>query len=152
MRCAALVLLLIAFPAAPGAARAQLAADTTLSWRGYARTAMCRVRIYAVPAEPDERAHVVVLTELAENRGPSIVADASYLAERVGRRFGVAPAEAYWIFHWGAFSYAGAAPAPRKELFLRATFSRTQSGRLGSPYWRVITEDELREMTDRQFR
>lgn len=140
---------LLALTARPAAA--QLAADTSFSWRGYARTATCRVRVIDVPAEPDERPHVVVLTELATNEGPSIVADARYLAERVGRRFGVDPARAYWVFHWGAFSYAGAAPSPDKELFLRATFRRTQSGALGSPYWRVVSADEVRTLTDRHF-
>jgi hypothetical protein len=47
--------------------------------------------------------------------------------------------------------YAGAS-AQQKDLFLRVTFRRTESGRVSSPYWRVISRDDVREMTDRRWR
>lgn len=127
---------------------AQPLADTLFTWRGYAQVAQCDVAIYPTPPD-EERTRTIVVRELAENRGPSTIDDARYLAELIGRQFQINPAEAYWIFHWGAFSYPGA--DGRKELFLRATFRRTSSGQLGSPYWRVISRDEVRELTDRRF-
>ena len=132
-------------------ASAQALSDTLFSWRGYARIAQCHVSVY--PAPPDEeRTHTIVIRELADNRGPSTVDDARHLVELIGRQLQVDPAEAYWIFHWGAFSFDGAAPEADKELFLRATFRRTSTNRLGSPYWRVIPRADVRALTDRRFR
>lgn len=133
-------------------ATAQPLTDSLLSWRGYNRTAQARVQIYPASPDAERRPKTVVLRELAANRGPSTVSDLRYLADLVGRRFGLDPARATWVVHWGAFSYKGAEPNRRKELLLRVTFRRTDSGRLSSPYWRVITADDLRELTDRRWR
>ena len=133
-------------------ATAQLVADTVFTWQDYARTSTCGVQIYRLPADgADDRTHAIVLRELAENRGPSIVADASYLAERVGRHFGVDPTSAFWIYHWGAFSFEGARERADKELFLRATFLRTKRRALGTPQWRILTREDVEAHTDRQF-
>lgn len=142
-----LSLLLIALH--PPSAHGQLVADTVFTWRSYARTGQCRVFVYATPHE-EERTHTVVLRELADNRGPSTIDDAPYLVEEIGRHFGIDPAAAYWVFHWGAFSFAEEG-ASDKELFIRATLRRTKSGNLGSPYWRVVTRAEVEDYTDRQF-
>lgn len=131
---------------------AQPLVDTLFTWRGYARTAQCHVQVYPAPPDEDTRSRTIVVRELASNRGPSTLHDVRYLAERLGRQFGLDPAEAYWVFHWGAFSYEGAAPDDDKELFLRATFRRTSTGRIGTPYWKVIDRDAVRELTDRRFR
>ena len=133
----------------PSFTAAQPVADTLFTWRGYARMGQCRVAVYPTPSD-EERTRTVVLHELARNEGPSTVDDVRYLAEAVGRRFQIDPTEAYWIFHWGAFSFAGA-ETNDKELFLRATFHRTSTGRLSSPYWRVIRRNEVLELTDRRF-
>jgi hypothetical protein len=135
----------------PVAAAAQPIADSLFSWRGYSRVSETHVSVY--PSAPDEetRVHTVVLKELATNTGPSTVDDIRYLADLVGRQFGIDPVHAYWVVHWGAFSYAGAS-AQQKDLFLRVTFRRTESGRVSSPYWRVISRDDVREMTDRRWR
>jgi hypothetical protein len=53
--------------------------------------------------------------------------------------------------HWGGFSFEGADPDADKALYLEATFNRTDDGDLGSPDWDVITETELRELTDRRW-
>ena len=143
------VLFLPLVPARPAAA--QLLADTVFTWQGYAHTSQCRIRLYAVPGD-EKRPHVFVLEEQAENRGPSTLDDARYLAEQVGRHFRIDPAEAWWIFHWGPFSFAGAAPDRKKELFLRASFRRTKSQNLGAPSWRLLTREEVVDHTDRQFR
>ncbi|CAM3226266.1 hypothetical protein [Rhodothermus bifroesti] len=129
---------------------AQPLIDTLWVWQGYQAEGRCRVQLYRT-APRAERAYVVVLRELAENPGPSTVADARYLAEHVGRRLGVDPTQAYWIFHWGAFSFKGAQPSA-KELFLRATFSRTSSGRLSAPHWHIVERAEVEHLTDRQLR
>ncbi|QXD13911.1 hypothetical protein GQ464_010595 [Rhodocaloribacter litoris] len=145
-----LVPVLLAMTAIP--APAQLQTDTLFTWQGYDGAGTCRVRIYRMPPAEAHRTHVVVIQELAGNRGPTTVADARHLAEMIGRSFALDPAAAYWIFHWGAFSFEGARPASRKELFLRATFRRTGSHHLTSPTWRVVSREEVEEYTDRHFR
>ena len=134
----------------PADGRAQALADTAFTWQGYSQAARCRLRIYTTPPG-SKRTHVVLLQELAANEGPTTVFDLPYLAEEIGRHFELDPAAAYWILHWGAFSYEGAAPDARKELFLRATFSRTKSQRLSSPRWDLVTRSEVRAYTNRQF-
>ena len=122
---------------------AQLAASSRLDLHGQRHTGL-----FVVNDEID----TVVIGERAENDGPSTTSDARHLAELIGRQLDVDPAQAYWIFHWGAFSYNGAQPNQRKELFLRATFRRTKNQSLGTPSWRVVTREEVEAYTDRQFR
>jgi hypothetical protein len=130
---------------------AQPLADTLITWRGYARTAQTQVQLYPAPPDEETRVRTILVRELAENRGPSTLSDVRYLAEHIGRQFGIAPSAATWVFHWGAFSHEGAAPDDDKELFLRATFNRTSTGRLSTPYWKVIDRNAVRELTDRRF-
>ena len=144
-----LFIFLLATAAHP--ASAQLLADTVFTWQGYARTGSCHLRIYKTAPGAD-RTYTVVLRERAENDGPTTTADARHLVELIGRQFDVDPVQAYWIFHWGAFSFEGAEPDRRKELFLRATFRRNTNQSLGTPLWRVVTREEVEEYTDRQFR
>lgn len=136
----------------PWCVAAQPQTDTTLSWRSYSRTGTTQVQVYPAPPDEEDRTHTVVLREIAGNRGPSTVDDLQYLADLVGRRLGLDPTTAYWIIHWGGFSYEGADPDADRELFLRATFNRTKSGNLSSPYWNVISENDVRELTDRRWR
>jgi hypothetical protein len=131
-------------------APAQPTTDTTVTWRSYSATGTTRVQVY--PGPPDEEEdHTVVLWELAENRGPTVVNDLPYVADLVGRRLGIDPATAYWVTYWGGFSYEGSDPDADRALFLEATFSRTDDGDLGSPDWDVITETEVRTLTDRHW-
>ena len=152
MYAARRVLLLVfvgGFFALPLCAQPQV--DTTVTWRSYSRTGTAAVQVY--PGPPDEEeTHTIIVRELAENQGPSTVDDFQYLADRVGRQFGVDPTTAYWVLHWGGFSFAGGDPGGDKALFLRATFNRTKSGNLGSPYWKVVSETDVRELTDRRWR
>jgi len=143
-------LLLLAALAFPGPARAQLLADTTVTWQSYARDGTTRARLYATP-EGAKRDRVVVLTELAENDGPSTVDELRHLAELIGRRYNLDPARAYFVVHWGAHSYEGADPDDDRELLLRAGFHRTSTGNLSSPNWYLLSREQLRELTDRQF-
>jgi hypothetical protein len=132
-------------------APAQPQTDTTVTWRSYSRTGTAQVQVY--PGPPDEEeTHTVVVKELAKNRGPSTLEDFQYLADLVGRRLGIDPTTAYWVLHWGGFSFEGADPDADKALFLRATFNRTESGNLSSPYWNVVSETDVRELTDRRWR
>jgi hypothetical protein len=141
---------LVLAPALP--LSAQPLADTLITWRGYARTAETHVHIYPGPPDEETRTRTIVVQEIAANRGPSTLSDVRYLAEHIGRQFGIDPAHATWVFHWGAFSFDGAASDGDKELFLRATFSRTATNRLSTPYWKVIDRDAVRALTDRRFR
>ncbi len=129
----------------------QALVDTVYTWQGYVRTGTCHLRIYAAPPGED-RTRTVVVRELAENAGPSTVADARHLVELIGRHFEIDPTEATWVFHWGAFSFEGAGLRGRKELFLRATFRRLKSQNLSTPSWKVISREEVEAYTDRQFR
>ena len=146
-----LVLMFLMVSAWAVPSQAQLVADTLFTWQGYGQASHCQVQIYATPPDAKRR-YIVVLRELADNPGPTVLDDTAYLAEEVGRQFSIDPATAYWVLHWGAFSYPGAADRPRKELFLRASFHRTKTQRLSSPQWRVLTRDELEDYTDRHFR
>lgn len=129
---------------------AQPSIDTTVTWRSYSRTGTADVEVYPGPPG-DEEVHTIVVRELAENRGPSTVDDLQYLADLVGRHLGIDPTKVYWILHWGGFSFEGADPNDDKSVFLRATFNRTKSGNLSSPYWSVISETDVRELTDRRW-
>ncbi|PSQ97453.1 MAG: hypothetical protein BRD55_02390 [Bacteroidetes bacterium SW_9_63_38] len=137
---------IILTPPAP----AQPTTDTTVTWRSYSATGTTRVQVYPGPPDEEEQ-HTVVLWELAENRGPTVVEDLPYVADLVGRRLGIDPTTAYWVTYWGGFSYDGADPDADRALFLRATFHRTSGGDLGSPRWTVVEESEVRELTDRQW-
>lgn len=132
-------------------AGAQLVADTVLTWPTYGEPGRCRVQIFRVP-DDDERAHTVVLREVAENRGPLGLYDARHVAELVGRQYGIDPAAAYWVFHLGRHTYEPGQQERRHEVFLRATFRRTSGGGLGTPAWRLLTRAEVEALTDRLFR
>lgn len=141
-------------------AQAQMVSDTLFTWTGYAQESMCRLRIYH--AEPGEkRTYVILLDELAENEGRSTLDDARHLAELVSRATGIDPEEAYWVFHWGEFSFEesastrasdGSRSSSKKEIFLRATFRRSDSGTVTTPSWRLINRTILAKYTDRAFR
>lgn len=140
-----LLILIIPLVLSTGDCRAQMA-DTLLVWRTYAHEAQARVQLYA--AASDARPVTAVVDEVAANRGGLATDDARFLAETIGRSFGHDPAEMTFVFRIGAQSFCEDASGGRM-LLLRATFSRTRTGRLGSPLWRVITRDELAELTDR---
>ena len=133
----------------PLPAYGQMVADTTFEWRSYSQTGRCAVQIFQRPDE-DDRPYTFVVRELAANGGPSTVADIDYLVREIGRRFSIDPAKAYWLFHWGAFSFEGAEGG--KELFLRATFGRSGALQLSSPRWKVVTREEVDTYTDRMYR
>ncbi len=133
----------------PTAMQAQALSDTLFAWQGYGRSSTCRLSIYPTPAD-EERPFTVVVREVGDNSGASTLDDARYLVEQVGRTFGLDPAEATWVFHWGAFSYEGGQGG--KEVLLRATFRRGKRGDLTTPLWRLVTRAEVEEITDRQFR
>jgi hypothetical protein len=121
-----------------------------MTWRSYSRTGTTHVRVYPGPPD-DEETHTVVLRELARNRGPTTVADFPYVADVIGRRLGIDPATAYWVVHWGGFSFEGADPEADKALYLEATFNRDDDGDLGSPSWDVLSGAEVRTLTDRRW-
>ncbi len=135
---------------APHAGAAQALVDTLFGWQGYAAPSSAHLRIYKAP-RAEARTHTIVIGEAAGNAGATAASEAQHLAELVGRAYHIDPAAAYWVFHWGAFSFPGAAPS-RKELFLRATFRRSESGSLSSPTWRLLSRREVEDLTDRRFR
>ena len=143
------IFILAAYCVLPTPSRAQLLADTLFSWQGYNNAGLCNLQLYFNAADTN-RSYVVILKELAENKGPSTVDDLGFIAEQVGRSYGFDPARAYWVVHWGPFTYTGAQRS-KKELFLRATFRRNASNRLGSAQWRLMSRRDLEAYTDRLF-
>ncbi len=123
--------------------------DTTFSWRSYAREGTLHLFLFEDAGRGD-RPHTIVLREIADNQGPSTVADARHLVELVGRQYGIEPESATWVFHWGSFSFPGGSGG--KHIFLRATFRRTKTGALSTPTWRVISKQEVEELTGRRYR
>ncbi len=120
-------------------------ADTLLTWQTYGKEGVARVQTFE--ANDEDRPLTVVVDERAEN--PVLVTDdVGYFVETYGRSVGVDPAEATFVFRFTGRSFEADGPDD-KMLLLRATFTRTKAGRLGSPSWRVITRDELAELTDR---
>ena len=128
----------------------QLLADTLFMWQGYTSQSVCGLRVFHNPADTVRR-HTIVLKELAQNRGRSTVDDLHYIAEQIGRTYNIDPARSVWIINWGPFSY-NADQKKGKMLFIRATFRRTSTGRLGSPQWKIVTKEQVERYTDRQFR
>lgn len=123
--------------------------DDELSWRTYAATRTARVRVYL--CEDERRPRTVVIDERAANGGV-VTDEAQFLADLVGRELGFDPVEASFVFRFTPASFAADAPDRGKTLLVRATFSRTTTGALGAPSWRVISSDELEELTDRALR
>ncbi len=129
---------------------AQLVSDTLFVWKGYGQTSTCRIRLYLSGAD-QKKPHTIVLGEIAANEGASTLDDVRHLVELAGRALDVDPEAAFWVFHWGEFSHAGADDTP-KEFFLRATFRRSDTGSLGAPFWRLVSRATVVEYTDRAFR
>lgn len=120
-------------------------ADTLLTWRTYGKEGVARVQTFE--ANDDDRPLTVVIDEQADS--PILVTDdVRFFVETYGRSVGVDPTEATFVFRFDGESFGGESGGG-KVLLLRATFSRTKAGRLASPFWRVITRDELAELTDR---
>ncbi len=123
--------------------------DQELTWRTYTSERSARVRVF--PSGDERRPHTVVVDDQASN--PAAVTDeAVYVADLVGREFGFDPVGATFVFRFTPASFAADAPEGGKTLLVRATFGRTSSGALASPSWRLISADELEDLTDRAMR
>lgn len=122
--------------------------DQELSWRTYASERSARVRVFA--STDERRSRTVVVDDPASNDG-AITDEAVFVADLVGRELGFDPTEATFVFRYTSASFAEDARDGGKTLLLKVTFRRSSSGTLGSPQWRVITPDELDELTDRAF-
>lgn len=144
-----ILILLTAALSAPTQCHGQVVLDTLFNWSGYLSDGQTKVTAYQTLPGARKKA-VVVLRELAENRGRSIIVEARFLADAVSNILDIPASDLIWIFHWGSFSYEGARNS-RKDLFLKASFKLT-NGRLSPPQWRVVDEDAILEYTDRQYR
>lgn len=133
--------LLVVGPAAPAQP-----ADTLLTWRTYAQEGRARVQSFA--SNDERRPLTVVVDERADNHAGLVTDDVRFFVETYGRSVGVDPAEAAFVFRFNGASFC-ADGSEDKTLLLRATFTRTKTGRLSAPNWRVLSPDELAELTDR---
>lgn len=146
MRIPRLACILLVCTIAPASTLART--DTTFTWRAYSREGTLHLLTFENVNRGD-RPHTVVMRELAVNQGPSSVADARHLVELIGREYSIEPENATWIFHWGSFSFPDARGG--KQLFLRATFRRNKTGSLSTPTWRVVSREEVEELTARRY-
>jgi hypothetical protein len=78
--------------------------------------------------------------------------DVRYFVETICRRLGIDPAETTFVFRFTAATFQAGAPDSGRSLLLRATFRRGNSGELGPPAWRVVTNEALEDFTSRQLR
>ncbi|MDX1438730.1 MAG: hypothetical protein R3284_02400 [Rubricoccaceae bacterium] len=118
--------------------------DSTLTWRSYHAQRSARVLVFE--SDDDRRPYTAVIDDASRNGGP-ITDEAAYVAETIGRTFGFDPAESTFVFRFEIDTPGG--DSANKVLLLKATFRRVSSGGLGTPSWRVISEDTLSELTDR---
>ncbi len=139
------VLLLVVLGALGAGARAQ-AIDTLFTWQTYDAEGVTHVRVF--PSDDEDRPITAVVDELAENRAGAVTDDVRYFVDTFGRAFGFDPTEITFVFRFTGASFS-AEGDDAKQLLLRATFNRTKTGNLGSPSWRLISRDELAELTDR---
>jgi hypothetical protein len=128
---------------------AQPAQEVVFEWQEYGRQAQCTLRLLPDLHAGEDRPHVAVVTERADNAGPTVVDDLRYLAEQIGRTYGLDPAEVTWLVRWGARAHPGA--EGDKEVFLQARFRRTASGALSTPSWRVLSREQAEEVTLRHL-
>ena len=145
---AALVAATVAASIVPTPAAAQTH-DQELVWRTYSEDRSARVRVF--PCDDERRPRTVVVDDRASN-SEVITAEASYVADLVGRTLGFDPVGATFVFRFTPASFAEEASESGKTLLLRATFGRTSGGSLSAPQWRVITPDEMEDLTDRAMR
>ena len=148
IRLAALALAAVCL-AMPVSAQGSAAHDAPIAWRTYAAARQARVRTF--PSTDERRPIAVVVDDRAGNGAP-ITEDAAFVADLIGREQGFDPTEAVFVFRFTAAAFADGAPDTGKTLLLRATFTRSASGALTTPQWRVLTPDALDELTDRAFR
>lgn len=127
------------------AAQAQ-AIDTLFTWQTYDAESITRVRVF--PSDDEDRPITAVVDELAENEAGAVTDDVRYFVDTFGRAFGFDPTEITFVFRFSGASFS-ADGTDDKQILLRATFRRTSTGNLSSPLWRLISRDELAELTDR---
>ncbi len=148
MRLVLTLLLLVSLLFLLAPASAQLAQptfdDAPFTWQEYGRAAQCDLSIHRDLSGDEDRPHVAVLTERADNEGPSVVDDLRYVAEQVGRMHDLDPAGVTWIVRWGAAAYEGAEGG--KEIVLQARFRRTKSGNLSTPSWKVLNHEQADDL------
>lgn len=152
MRTAFLLLLLMPIGVSSVAAQGAPLHDREVSWSSYTlgqnRTA--RVRVFA--CEDERRPHTVVIDDRAGNGRAPVTDEAPYVAETVGRELGFDPTEATFVFRFTEGSFVEGGEDRGKALLVKATFRRNPSGSLAAPAWRVISSDELEDLTDRAMR
>jgi len=95
--------------------------------------AHCRLRIY----EHNEQ-HVVIATEMADNKEISITTYWPELADEIAHQYGFHPEQAIWLEHYPQGNYALA--SARGDTFDQLTLSEEL------PQWRRLTVEEVEEL------
>lgn len=132
--------------------QAQALSDTLITWQSSSfRKSICRIETY--PADIREtrgKDKVVVIRELAENRGVTALEDAKALVETLEEALNIQPENTIFIHYLGGFSFEGS--NDEKALLFKSTYSRQENGRLSAPSWKPVSFSEVLEYTDRRFR
>ena len=123
--------------------------DEVVTWRTYSSERSARVRVFA---SGDERRPVTAVVDDRAANGGAVTDEAAFVADHVGRSLGFDPVAATFVFRFTPAAFVEGAGDDGKTLLLQATFRRTASGGLGSPSWRVVSPDQLGELTDRALR
>ena len=123
--------------------------DEVVAWRTYSSERSARVRVFA---SGDERRPLTAVVDDRAANGGAVTDEAAFVADHVGRTLGFDPVAATFVFRFTPAAFVEGAGDDGKTLLLQATFRRTASGGLGSPTWRVVSPDQLGELTDRALR
>ena len=131
--------------------QAQALTDTLMTWQGTGfKKSMCKIQVY--PADVREtrgKEKVVVIQEIAENKGSTTFEDAKAIVETLEENLGINPETTLFIHYFGGFSFEGS--TDDKAILFRTTFNRQENGRLSAPNWRLVSALEVLEYTDRRF-
>jgi hypothetical protein len=124
--------------------------------RRFGPPGICHLRIYSTP---DDR-HVALITESAENHGPSIMAAAETIATDIVRTFALDPHTTIFVEHFDDRAWTSAQRVVRngdglrrrdgEEDFDRVTFTvlhdETDRPFLVEPNWRAVRKHQLERL------
>jgi hypothetical protein len=130
---------------------AQALTDTLITWQGGGfKKSSCRIQIY--PADVREtrgKEKVVIIHEIAENKGATSFEDAKVVVETLETQMGINPETTLFIHFLSGTSFEGS--NDNKMLLFKTTYNRQENGRLSAPNWKLVSAAEVLEFTDRRF-
>jgi hypothetical protein len=131
---------------------AQPISESDLTWNSDGFTpSKCHIVVYKADAhELRGKTHVVVIKELAENKGKTTIEDAKFLAEKIAEDQKIEIENLFFIHYIGSFSFENG--QGRKSILMGTSFRRQENGRLNAASWRIVSMADAVSYTDRQFK